>query len=77
VGAAAKMDGRRWLKPVFVGQLSSSSGLQPITCGPADFMGLRDDKKPKDVRRGFTRGSGRLVAPSYKAHIGPGATVTS
>jgi ATP-dependent DNA ligase len=49
-GAARGQD-RRWLKPAFVGQLEFVEWTSANHLGQNRFIGLRDDRKPKDVRR--------------------------
>jgi ATP-dependent DNA ligase len=48
---AAKMMECRWLKPVLVGQFEFVEWTGENHLRHTKFVGLRDDKKPKDVRR--------------------------
>jgi DNA ligase D-like protein (predicted ligase) len=48
---AAKMAECRWVKPVLVGQFEFVQWTEDAHLRHSRFMGLRDDKKPKDVRR--------------------------
>jgi bifunctional non-homologous end joining protein LigD len=48
---ATKMEGCRWLKPLLVGQVEFVEWTEDGHLRHSRFMGLRDDKKPKDVRR--------------------------
>jgi bifunctional non-homologous end joining protein LigD len=48
---AAKMEGCRWLKPLLVGQFEFVEWTEDGHLRHSRFMGLREDKKPKDVRR--------------------------
>jgi bifunctional non-homologous end joining protein LigD len=48
---AAKMEGCRWLMPLLVGQFEFVEWTEDGHLRHSRFMGLRDDKKPKDVRR--------------------------
>jgi ATP-dependent DNA ligase len=48
---AAKMVDCRWLKPVLVGQFEFVEWTQDAHLRHNRFMGLREDKKAKDVRR--------------------------
>jgi bifunctional non-homologous end joining protein LigD len=48
---AAKMVDCRWLKPVLVGQFEFVEWTQDAHLRHSRFMGLREDKKAKDVRR--------------------------
>jgi bifunctional non-homologous end joining protein LigD len=48
---AVKMEGCRWLKPLIVGQFEFVEWTEDGHLRHSRFMGLRDDKKPKDVRR--------------------------
>jgi bifunctional non-homologous end joining protein LigD len=41
----------RWLKPVLVGQFESVEWTDVHHLRHTKFVALRDDKKPKDVRR--------------------------
>jgi ATP-dependent DNA ligase len=47
----AKMIDCRWLKPVLVGQFEFVEWTQDAHLRHASFMGLREDKKARDVRR--------------------------
>jgi ATP-dependent DNA ligase len=49
--AAAKMKDCRWLKPVLVGQFEFVEGTSDLHLRHTRFMGLREDKKAKDVGR--------------------------
>jgi ATP-dependent DNA ligase len=48
---AAKMAEYRWLKPVLVGQFEFVEWTEDAHLRHSRFMGLRDDKKAKDVTR--------------------------
>ena len=48
---SAKMVDCRWLKPVLVGQFEFVEWTQDAHLRHSRFMGLREDKKAKDVRR--------------------------
>jgi ATP-dependent DNA ligase len=48
---AAKMADCRWLKPVLVGQFEFLEWTGENHLRHSKFIALRDDKKPKDVRR--------------------------
>jgi bifunctional non-homologous end joining protein LigD len=48
---AAKMAECRWLTPVLVGQFEFVEWTDVNHLRHTKFMGLREDKKPKDVRR--------------------------
>jgi DNA ligase D-like protein (predicted ligase) len=48
---AAKMEERRWLKPVLVGQFEFVEWTEDTHQRHSKFVALRDDKKAKDVRR--------------------------
>jgi bifunctional non-homologous end joining protein LigD len=48
---AAKMADCRWLKPVLVGQFEFVEWTEDNHLRHTHFVALRDDKKPKDVRR--------------------------
>jgi bifunctional non-homologous end joining protein LigD len=48
---AAKMGGCRWLNPLLVGQFEFVEWTEDGHLRHSRFMGLREDKKPKDVRR--------------------------
>jgi DNA ligase D-like protein (predicted ligase) len=48
---AAKMAECRWLKPALVGQFEFVEWTEDAHLRHSRFMALRDDKKPKDVRR--------------------------
>jgi DNA ligase D-like protein (predicted ligase) len=47
----AKMAECRWMKPVLVGQFEFVEWTEDAHLRHSRFMALRDDKKPKDVRR--------------------------
>jgi ATP-dependent DNA ligase len=48
---AAKMADCRWLRPVLVGQFEFVNWTEDAHLRHSRFIGLRDDKKAKDVRR--------------------------
>src|SRR4051794_32889480 len=48
---AAKMADCRWLKPVLIGQFEFVEWTPDNHLRHSRFLGLRDDKKPKDVVR--------------------------
>lgn len=48
---AAKMEDCRWLRPALVGQFEFVEWTQDAHLRHSRFMGLREDKKAKDVRR--------------------------
>lgn len=48
---AAKMANCRWLKPILVGQFEFTEWTPENHLRHSRFIGLRDDKNPKDVRR--------------------------
>ena len=48
---AAKMEACRWLKPKLVGQFEFVEWTEDAHLRHSRFVGLRDDKKPKDVKR--------------------------
>jgi ATP-dependent DNA ligase len=48
---AAKMADCRWLKPVLVGQFEFVNWTEDAHLRHSRFMGLREDRKTKDVRR--------------------------
>jgi DNA ligase D-like protein (predicted ligase) len=48
---AAKMDDCRWVKPVLVGQFEFVQWTEDAHLRHSRFMGLREDKKAKEVRR--------------------------
>ncbi len=48
---AAKMEECRWLKPVLVGQFEFVQWTPDVHLRHSRFMGLREDKRAKDVRR--------------------------
>ena len=48
---AAKMEECRWLKPQLVGQFEFAEWTEDAHLRHSRFVGLRDDKKPKDVGR--------------------------
>jgi bifunctional non-homologous end joining protein LigD len=45
------MEGCRWLKPLLVGQVEFVEWTEDGHLRHSRFMGLRNDKKAKDVRR--------------------------
>jgi ATP-dependent DNA ligase len=68
---ASKMEGCRWLKPLLVGQFEFVEWTEDGHLRHSRFMGLRDDKKPKDeagmssdARRDAIEWSFRLTATS-------------
>jgi ATP-dependent DNA ligase len=48
---AAKMKECRWLKPVLVGQFEFAEWTPDNHLRHSRFMGLREDKRPKEVKR--------------------------
>ena len=48
---AVKMEACRWLKPKLVGQFEFVEWTEDAHLRHSRFVGLRDDKKPKDVKR--------------------------
>ena len=48
---AAKMEDCRWLRPQLVGQFEFVEWTQDAHLRHSRFMGLREDKKARDVRR--------------------------
>jgi len=48
---AAKMKDCRWLKPLLVGQFEFVEWTEDGHLRHSRFMGLREDKKPTNVRR--------------------------
>jgi ATP-dependent DNA ligase len=65
---AAKMTECRWLKPVLVGQFEFVEWTEDAHLRHSRFMALRDDKKPKDVRR---EGPEITPRPARKIRVGP------
>jgi bifunctional non-homologous end joining protein LigD len=49
----------RWLQPVLVGQFQFLEWTPDDHLRHSRFMGLRDDKKARDVRRGKDRKSSK------------------
>jgi bifunctional non-homologous end joining protein LigD len=48
---AAKMEGCRWLRPSLVGQFEFVEWTEDAHLRHSRFIGLREDKKARDVRR--------------------------
>jgi ATP-dependent DNA ligase len=48
---AAKMAAYRWLRPQLVGRFEFVEWTEDAHLRHSHFVALRDDKKPKDVRR--------------------------
>ena len=59
---ATKMEDCRWVKPVLVGQFEFVQWTEDAHLRHSRFMGLREDKKAKDVEAG-----GVIVPPSQLA----------